>query len=900
VTAPVERGATRGVSLVDALVALSVASLVLVAVLALYDGTRHAFHVGENALEQQQSARVALDLVESDLRRAGFNIDPDGARDRPDEPIEAALVTAIVLRADFDAEDPTLAADPERGLEGGAFENVSTANDEIRGFLLRPAAGTGPDRLTLAADVAPVPRDGAVESVAIDGVSLAHDAPPYTLYRVTLDNDPRALGSSRFVRFTPVVENVRSLRFRYFDRAGREMPAPGGEDTPSALAARRSIASIAVAIEVLTRDPDPRWIDPNDPNDRTRRFRKLGLETHVTLRNLGTRVQRRRRSCRARDRVAPARRAAGSALVIVLCISVAASFLGLALVLHAETEERIAQNEKRAAQVRYVAESGARVIKRWFDDPLAAPHVPDASVVDRSLRRIRDDADPHGASIGSTPSYKEGVDLDGNGADDLFDRPFTGSVEHELRGTPDGPDLRIDVADPRARAFLDGLSQALFDTVPIEGGGVRARIVRIDVSAPPYIRSGGAWSRAGIATVRVVGSLERQGPSGREILAQRAVEMVLATVPYRDVTGPVLSCGDTVWTGRVGVRWGTIESAGRTIVSNVTELAESVPRSLPPGPGIDPVWDTSDPAAFAAFAVAMDGVPFPDPWQRILSGSDIDGIGASPGVAQPLPPLGTPTGPDRSNLLQRQPFVTCPRLDHETWRSIASSGERGVHFFTWSGASFREDGIGPPRSMRDATSGRTGLFFFDTTDGRPPTDDDGDGVEDNLTPPVELDGNWMFRGVLFSNAQSLRLAVDPVAASETIVRPPGEPYQDSDLDGEFDAGEAHLDLVYPTTAAEIGGAIVAGGGGARDRSGRAIPGVPVALHGILHVRGSFEATGRGTVYGAVVAHGGVTQTPRDGTATTPDILWDATIPGAWPPAGWPLPRVVVAGWNADP
>ncbi len=889
----------HGVTLVEALVALAVSSSVLVAALTLYESARHSAEAGESAAEQQQRGRVALQLVESELRMAGWNANPDDAPGRPDEAIEAAYDGALVIRADFDGLDPALAGDPERSLEGGAFENVSTGNDEVRGFVLRPASGAGPDRLAFDADVVPAPRDGAADAVEIRGVALGQGAPPYTLYRVTLDNRAGSVGSAGFVQVTPIVDDVRSLRFRYFDRSGTEILAPGGADTPAAKAVRGRIAGIGVEIELLTHDPDPRWVDAKDANQATRRLHKLALASQVTLRNAAPRAPCRRRS-RGAQRARRRRPAAGSVLVLVLCVTVALSLVGLAFVLHAETENRITQNERWAAQVGYVAEFGARVARRWFDAPLTARHVPGASDVNRTLRRIRDAADPYGASIGARPYYKEGVDLDRDGADDLFERPFAGSVEHELRGTPDGPDLRIDVGVPAGEAFLDRLSSDLLGSLPL-APGVRARIVRIDVRAPPYVRSGAGWVRAGIATIRAVGRLERVSLGGREILAERAVETVLAEMPYREVTGPVHSCADTVWTGRVGVHWGTIATTGRTLVSSLTTLAGSVPRAVPAGPTIDPVWNTSDPARFAAFVAAVDGLPFPDPWLRVLSGAGIDGIGAPAGVPQPFPPLPAPTAPDRSNLLQHQAVVACPRLDYAMWRAIASSGERGMHFYSWDGTAFREDGIGAPISARDATSGRAGLFFFDTADGRPPADADADGVEDNLTPPVELDLDWTFRGVLILNARAVRLVADTTSVSEIVVRMPGEPYQDADQDGAFDAGEAHLDLLYPATAAEVGSAIVArGGAGARDGSGPAIPGVPVALHGILYVRGSFEATGRGAIYGGVIAHGGIQQAPADGSAATPDIFWDATIPVDWPPPGWPLPRVVSRGICFDP
>ena len=66
-----------------------------------------------------------------------------------------------------------------------------------------------------------------------------------------------------------------------------------------------------------------------------------------------------------------------------------------------------------------------------------------------------------------------------------------------------------------------------------------------------------------------------------------------------------------------------------------------------------------------------------------------------------------------------------------------------------------------------------------------------------------------------------------------------------------------------------------------------------AFHGILFISGTFEATGTATYYGSVITRTGVVQEVTDGSAATPDLFWDAAILDDWPPAGWPLPRVMV-------
>ena len=249
----------RGISLAEVLVAFTILAVTITTALVLYDDTRRALARGENMIDQQQVVRIAFDMISSDLRMAGYNVDPDGTPGRPDEPIEGAFDTAIVLRADFDADGdgsgPTV---PESSLAGGAFDVVSTGNDEIVAYVLSRPDGSGPDTLTFEADVQSTPRDGTVDTVSIDNVALVHDNPPYTLYRVTLD----AAGSP--VRM-PLAENVLALRFRYFDSSGQVMHPfdiadtsddIGGADDATGRALREAIRRVEIDVLGQTRDID--------------------------------------------------------------------------------------------------------------------------------------------------------------------------------------------------------------------------------------------------------------------------------------------------------------------------------------------------------------------------------------------------------------------------------------------------------------------------------------------------------------------------------------------------------------------------------------------------------------------------------------------------------------------
>jgi len=595
-------------------------------------------------------------------------------------------------------------------------------------------------------------------------------------------------------------------------------------------------------------------------------------------------------------------------------VTVILSVLGISFLLMAETENRIARNEKRNAQVLYAAEAGVRAVEHWFDRPDTGIAMPGPGVVDRTVRLILDETDPYdpGAALpadgvlGSRPFWKQAVDLDVDGADDLFERPYHPTPLNALMGTADGPDLRIDDGDPAAEAFLADLSQTLFGNLPGEGGGVTVRLSRIDVRAPPYLELGGSWERFGLATVEVTARLYRDPDGDREVLGERTVRAVLTEIDYRRPSGPVSSCGDLSFVPRTGepfpVRWGTLVAVGTARLGTPTALPRSVPRALPATPGTDPLW-TTNAVAFGNWLQAIDvdppglNVPIDDPWLRVLAGGAVAGAPAGP---QPFPSAVPPVAPDLSQVMQDQAVVVCPAFDYDVWKRVyAQSGKRGVHYFEHAGGGlYRENGVDPAQSFGVIANGAEGLYFFDTDDGLPPEDTDGDGRFDNLTPPILVSGGWSFRGVLFLNAESIR--IDSTVAPQMEVEPPGEPYSDADTDGEHDAGEPWVNLRYPTTAAAIGNAVtsdLADGPPERDGRGPAIPDVPIALAGILFTNGTFEATGRGTVYGAIVAREAVTQDPADGSADAPRVLWDSRIADAWPPENLGLPRVAVTEWD---
>ena len=283
--------------MIEILLALVILVFAISAALVVYDDSWRFFKRGENAIELQQAVRIGFDKLGSDLQMSGFNHNLDGAGSRPDEPVEAAFDTAVVVRADFDAQDPTASTTPETSLAGGLFDSVFTGNDEIVAYVLAKPDGSSTDTLTFEADVREAPRDGVVEPVNISNVALVHDDPPYGLYRISLNNDTSTWATGDFFVRTLLAENVYALSFRYFNVTGDQINATfdlastsddiGGSEAAGVVTQRSGIRRIEVNLVGMTGDPDLGWVDPQDTNTATQPYRKFYLKGNITLRNAG-------------------------------------------------------------------------------------------------------------------------------------------------------------------------------------------------------------------------------------------------------------------------------------------------------------------------------------------------------------------------------------------------------------------------------------------------------------------------------------------------------------------------------------------------------------------------------------------------------------------------------------
>ncbi|MEW5806003.1 MAG: prepilin-type N-terminal cleavage/methylation domain-containing protein [Acidobacteriota bacterium] len=274
----------KGLTLTEILVATTIFVIAAAVAFVIYNLSRESFKKGEMAADQQQSTRVAFDELCTDLRLAGYNTNPMGSPVLPDEQIEGAWDTTITVRGDYDHEDPSLNSTPESSL-AVTFSTITTGNDEIVTYALGKEGWTGGSSIKIYADVADSTRDGTVEEVTIDHVALMQDAPPYVLYKITLNNDYATYGTSSFIVRQPVADNIKSMTFKYYDQNGALMTAPGGSE--SAKDTRSTIRRIEVDLVGMTQHPDPKWVDPADSDPKTRQYRKFNLTSDIIPRNLG-------------------------------------------------------------------------------------------------------------------------------------------------------------------------------------------------------------------------------------------------------------------------------------------------------------------------------------------------------------------------------------------------------------------------------------------------------------------------------------------------------------------------------------------------------------------------------------------------------------------------------------
>lgn len=257
----------------------------------------------------------------------------------------------------------------------------------------------------------------------------------------------------------------------------------------------------------------------------------------------------------------------GSALLVSLMVMIGLSLLGLAFVAISESESAISMNERNHAQTVALAESGARAVVEWFQDPedsLAQDLMP-ANNNDFKIERHLDTYDG---------SYKDEGGL-------LFDLPYGPYPVDMFYGEEASADIQITRATSRGRTFLNDFNVLLFGA---EGGTAREQgeITEIRIYAPPIV--GGNlvtepapgtnrfWSggvRYGVATIMVRAEKFNRPltDTNRRSIARAECRIVVSQFPLPVPKGPLESKTSLNATGNFQVNWGAI-TAQTTLTVN--------------------------------------------------------------------------------------------------------------------------------------------------------------------------------------------------------------------------------------------------------------------------------------------------------------------------------------------
>ena len=603
-----------------------------------------------------------------------------------------------------------------------------------------------------------------------------------------------------------------------------------------------------------------------------------------------------------------------SALLAVVVTIVVLAALGLGVLTLGALEAETARAGLASRQAAFAAESGLRAVRSWFDAPAGSAGawiVPAASDVDRSWRRVDPEGD--GTSVAYTGAPAPWNVVYRQGRDDLFERPYRGGPDLSFEGDAQGPDLLLvdDAASPASRAFLASLSGGLFSGALAPRLSVR--LTRIAVHAPPRIpgSGGGGPIRLGIATIDVTAGVFLTSPSGETLLASARASGVLQEIPYA-LPGPLRAAAIEDGSG-LDVRWGSVTVDGDASLGPDPVAAtrggwpwRSASRRLIADADLDGTADDTDADGTGDLAewLGLPDAALADPWFRLLAGGTIAGTPA-PASAQPWPfdpsliPGPYTTASDRSGLFQHG-GATRPLPDLLSMRAAAAEGGPEAHLLRYAGGGATPlfvEGSETPRTLEAITRGQRGLFFFDTTDGLPPSDADADGTMDNLTPAIVVtDPAWESSGCLVVNAVTFTI-VDSYRSAAGTVAPPGEPCADIDADGTCAVGEWFLSLDYPTDPLATGAAftrlgVMATSAALEPRARGPNASAALTYSGLLVLAGRLEPSHGARLYGAA-AVGTAVNIPAAAGREPFQILYDERLGrGVWPPADTRLPRTV--------
>ena len=348
----------------------------------------------------------------------------------------------------------------------------------------------------------------------------------------------------------------------------------------------------------------------------------------------------------------------------------------------------------------------------------------------------------------------------------VIEKPYRGSPSLAFMGNEAHPDIVIgETGGSGETAFLSTLNATLFASFPTPGQ--QGRIAKIEVYGPPMISIGGNLTRYGIATIKVTaGIYEFVGTASERRIATRIAKAVLNEAPYTGPNGPLQSGVGIDMSGNFAPHWGKVTAVSSLGIPNLLSKVDSgvlwynrttMLQRDNDGDGTINTSTTNSTADDKDHDGTGDfddwianGGDMEDPWLRLWSESIFpsDPCSTNGTDCQPHPYSGAPpaAGSDHSNMFANVDTSTFPEFNYQLWKGVAQSGGQNVYYYASDGAgtgTYKLNGSGASVSMRTATDGRSGLFFFDTATNTAPVDADGNGTYDNLSDAVSMSGGAM-------------------------------------------------------------------------------------------------------------------------------------------------------------
>jgi hypothetical protein len=276
----------------------------------------------------------------------------------------------------------------------------------------------------------------------------------------------------------------------------------------------------------------------------------------------------------------------GSALLIGLMVVAGLSFLGLGFVAISETESAISVNQRNAAQVESVAESGVRAVVEWFQNPqssASAGIMPLLNEADKNAMKKERFLVGGIFGVGSTGALTSIGRYEQQTNAEFFccDRPYKPLAVDRLFGSDDAPDIVIDrtTSTTSATVAVEGVNYTgtflqRFNSVMIPTGS-DVRITRIEIYGPPMLsgvrNANNFWQsgdRYGLATIRVTAEKFRSVSDANasidptatapDPVSRRIVRAVISEWPFPGPQGPIQSNANIQTGGSVQVHWGKI------------------------------------------------------------------------------------------------------------------------------------------------------------------------------------------------------------------------------------------------------------------------------------------------------------------------------------------------------